>query len=93
MGLRVLVQSERDPIYVETRIESFLDGMKEYLEEMSEEEYEKNKQSLIAKKEEKPKNLGEETKRYFSSIVDQFYEFGKRESFRQSAGVGYGTGY
>ena len=34
----------------------------------------------IAKKEEKPKNLGEETRRFWGSITDRYYEFGKRES-------------
>ena len=79
MGFRVLIQSERDPVYVETRIEAFLDSLKEYLEEMSEDDFEKNKQSLITKKEEKPKNLGEETRRYFGSIADRYYEFGRRK--------------
>lgn len=87
MGFRVLIQSEKDPVYVETCIEGFLDGMKGYIEEMSEEEFEKNKQSLIAKKEEKPKNLGEETRRYFMAIADRYYEFGKREL--RSASSGY----
>ncbi len=79
MGFRVLVQSERDPVYVETRIEAFLDSLKSHIEEMSEEDFEKEKQSLIAKKEEQPKNLGEETQRFFAHIVDRYYEFGKRE--------------
>ena len=79
MGFRVLIQSEMDPIYVETRIEAFLDSLQNYIEKMSEEEFEKNKQSLIARKEEKPKNLGEETKRFFTSIIDRYYEFGKRK--------------
>jgi insulysin len=79
MGFRVLVQSERDPVYVETRIESFLDGMQKFIEELSDEEFEKNRNSLILKKEEKPKNLGEETSRFWNVIGDQTYEFGKRE--------------
>jgi insulysin len=80
MGFRVLVQSEKDPVYVETRIETFLDGMKAWLEELSDEEFEKNRNSLILKKEEKPKNLGEETRRFWGVIADQTYEFGKRMS-------------
>ncbi len=86
MGFRVLIQSERDPIYLETRIEAFLDSLKEYIDEMSEEEFEKNKQSIIAKKEEKPKNLGEETRQFSASIHDRYYEFGKRESEKHLEG-------
>ncbi|KAK4687449.1 hypothetical protein P7C73_g2681, partial [Tremellales sp. Uapishka_1] len=78
-GLRVIVQSERDPVYVETRIEAFLDSVKEIIENMSEEEFGKNKQSLISKKEEKPKNLGDETRRYWGRISDRYYEFDKRQ--------------
>ena len=76
-GFMVIVQSEKDPIFVETRIEAFLDGLKSHIEEMSEEDFEKNKQSLITKKEETPKNLGEETGRFLSNIMEQYYEFGR----------------
>lgn len=77
MSYRFIVQSERTPIYVETRIEAFLEYLKGYLEEMSEEEFEKHRAALIAKKEEKPKNLGEETRQFWTAIGDRFYEFAK----------------
>lgn len=77
-GLRVLVQSERDPVYVETRIESFLTGLKDIIEKMSDEEFDRHRQALIDKKEEQPKNLGEESRRFWSRISDKYYEFGKR---------------
>lgn len=80
LGYRIYIQSERDPVYLETRIEAFLDGMVKTLHDMNEEEFEKHKMSLIAKKEEKPKNLGEETRRFWASISDKYYEFGKRMS-------------
>ena len=80
MGFRVIVQSERDPVYVETRIEAFFDWVKDHLEKMSAEDFEEHKRSLIAKKEEKPKNLSEESKRFWSRISDRYYEFGKRAS-------------
>ncbi|KLT45842.1 hypothetical protein CC85DRAFT_239827 [Cutaneotrichosporon oleaginosum] len=77
-GLRVLVQSERDPVYVETRIESFLTGLKDIIEKMSDEEFDRQRQALIDKKEEQPKNLAEESRRFWSRISDKYYEFGKR---------------
>lgn len=73
------MQSEKKPDYVETRIEAFMDWLKTHLESISEEDFEKQKASLIAKKEESPKNLGEETKRYWDRITDKYYEFDRRE--------------
>jgi insulysin len=79
MHFRVLVQSEKKPEYLETRIEAFFDWMQGHLESISEEEFEKQKLSLIAKKEESPKNLGEETRRFWGRIADKYYEFDRRE--------------
>lgn len=79
LGWKVLIQSERDPVHVELRIEAFIEGLKEYIGNMSEEQFEKQRQSLISKREEKPKNLGEETKRFWGRVQDQYYEFGRRE--------------
>ncbi|WVO15036.1 hypothetical protein L204_102679 [Cryptococcus depauperatus] len=79
MGYAVLVQSERHPVYVESKIEAFLDSLKNTIEAMSEEEFEKHKQSLISKKEETPKNLSEETKRFWGRITDRYFEFSRRE--------------
>lgn len=56
-----------------------MDWLKTHLETISEEDFEKQKASLIAKKEESPKNLGQETKRYWDRITDKFYEFDRRE--------------
>jgi len=77
MGLRIIVQSERGAVYVETRIEAFLDSMQKTLEDMSEEEFAKHQQALIAKEEEQPKNLGQETRRFWSRITDKYYDFNK----------------
>jgi insulysin len=80
LGWKVLIQSERSPEHVEARIEHFIGGMKAVLEGMSEEDFDKHRQSLIGKREEKAKNLGEETRRFWARIQDRYYEFGKRES-------------
>lgn len=78
-GMRVLVQSERDPVYVESRIESFLVTLKATIEEMTDEAFERHRQTQIEKREEKPKNLGEESRRYWGRISDKYYAFGQRE--------------
>ncbi|KAF9132143.1 Insulinase (Peptidase M16) [Mortierella sp. 14UC] len=75
-GLRFILQSERDPVHLESRIESFLETrMKSYLEEMKPEEYEKQVNSLIQRKLEKDKNLRTETYRYWAQIVSGYYDF------------------
>lgn len=80
MGFRFIVQSERKPEYVETRIEVFMDWLKTHLEGLSDEEFAMQKASLIAKKQETPKNLGEETRRYWDRITDKYYEFDRRDT-------------
>lgn len=79
MGLRIIVQSERSAVYVETRIEAFLESMKKFIDDLGEEEYSKHQQSLIMKEEEKPKNLGQETRRFWGRITDKYYQFGRSE--------------
>ena len=36
---------------------------------------------MIAKKEERPKNLGEETQRFLGRITDKYYEFDRRKLY------------
>ena len=62
MGFRIIIQSERDPAYLESRVEVFFDYMRKMLAEMPEEEFERQKKSLIDQKLEKinrsPKKAG-----------------------------------
>ncbi|KAG0239287.1 Metalloenzyme, LuxS/M16 peptidase-like protein [Mortierella sp. GBAus27b] len=76
VGLRFILQSERDPVHLESRIEDFLESrMKAYLDEMTGDEYDKQVNSLIQKKLEKDKNLRQETYRYWGQIVSGYYDF------------------
>lgn len=59
-GFRVIVQSERIAEYLEERIEALWEGFESYLQEMSEEDFGKQKESLISKRKEKAKNLAQE---------------------------------
>jgi len=74
-GLRVIVQSDRHPAFVDQRIEQFLIQMKSHLEEMSEEEFERHKEALAAQRLEKPKRLSALSARYWSEITLQQYNF------------------
>ncbi|OQV04887.1 Peptidase M16 inactive domain-containing protein [Cladophialophora immunda] len=75
MGYRVLIQSERDPDYLETRINAFLLKFKSDLESMPDEEFEGHKRSLINKRLEKLKNLDFETGRLWAYISAEYLNF------------------
>ncbi|ORZ23957.1 Metalloenzyme, LuxS/M16 peptidase-like protein [Absidia repens] len=75
MGMRFIIQSERDTVYLENRIEDFLEKLQLLVEGMSEKEYNAQVQSLISKKLEKDKNLGQEGGKYWAHIHSGYYEF------------------
>ena len=75
MGYRVLIQSERDAAYLETRIDAFLSGFGAKVRDMTEEEFEGHKRSLINKRLEKLKNLGQECARFYDHISSEFLDF------------------
>lgn len=75
VGYRILIQSEKNPEYLEGRIDAFLTGFEKMLEEMSEEEFEAHKRSLINKRLEKLKNLTQESNRFWDHIVSECYDF------------------
>lgn len=60
MGLRVIVQSERDAPFVESRINAFWDDYRTKLQEMREEEFEKYKAAVASRKLEDHKNMWQE---------------------------------
>ncbi|TIC14554.1 a-pheromone processing metallopeptidase Ste23 [Wallemia mellicola] len=79
MGFRVLIQSERPPAFLEQRIEEFYDvTVKNLLESMTEEAFEKNKNSLMEEKLEKPKNLNNESSRLWVELSGGYYDFTRR---------------
>jgi hypothetical protein len=60
MGLRVIVQSERDAPYVESRINAFWDEFRTKLAEMTDVEFEKYKAAVVSRKLEDHKNMWQE---------------------------------
>lgn len=79
MGFRIIIQSERDAAYLESRIEAFFEQFKGILDKMSEEEFERQKASLINKKLEAVKNLVEESTRFWYHIHSGYYDFLQRD--------------
>lgn len=77
MSYRVLVQSERDPEYLEGRIEALLSRFRADLEKMSDSDFEAHRRSVINQKQETLKNLGSETGRLADHIENQYFDFYK----------------
>ncbi|XP_069679683.1 insulin-degrading enzyme isoform X2 [Periplaneta americana] len=74
-GLRVIVQSDRHPSYVDQRVEAFLAKMEDYISEMTSEEFDRHKEALAAQRLEKPKKLSVLSARFWSEITSQQYNF------------------
>ena len=74
-GVRVIVQSERHPDYLDSRIEAFLAGLEASLQEMEDTEFQTQVEALATKRLEKPKKLSVRNGRYWSEILSQHYHF------------------
>jgi nardilysin len=80
LGFCFRVQSsEYDPVYLQGRIDNFINGFKDLLDGLDSESFENYKNGLIAKLLEKDPSLSYETNRYWSQIVDRRYMFDMSE--------------
>ena len=79
IGLRVVVQSEKDPKYLETRVDAFLSAMTEHIRAMSDAEFEEQRKGLRHKWTEKLKNLTEEANRFWTHIESGYFDFYRRK--------------
>lgn len=75
MGYRVIIQSERTAEYLESRINTWLAKFATTLQDMSHDEFEGHKRSLINKRLEKLKNLDSESGRFWSHIGSEYFDF------------------
>ncbi|KAI1982444.1 metalloprotease [Ophidiomyces ophidiicola] len=80
LGYRVIIQSERDCDYLETRIDAFLSRFAATLESMTDSVFEAHKRSVINKRLEKLKNLSSEIGRYWAHIGSEYYDFLQHET-------------
>ena len=78
------MQSERGPVYLEGRVEAFLDYMKGVIELMTDEEFAEQKQGLERKWREIAKNLEEEVSRFWTHIDSGYLDFSRRKCHRRS---------
>jgi insulysin len=75
IGYRFIIQSEKTPKYLESRIDAFLAGYADTMAEISDSEFEGHKRSLITKRLEKLKNLDQESSRLWSHIDSEYLDF------------------
>jgi insulysin len=79
VGMRVIVQSERAPAYLEERVDAFLDEIFTTLTNMPEAEFQEHKHGLEKKWTEDPKNIREECNRYWYHIDSGYFDFYRRK--------------
>jgi hypothetical protein len=75
-GVRLLVQSEKDPLYLEYVIRKFWEeNAREYLNELADEKFNEHVQSYIKQLLEKPKNLAADTNSVWVQMTNNRYNF------------------
>jgi insulysin len=74
-GLRIVVQSEKTPGYLEDRVEAFLEGMKSTIEDMSPADFAEHKESLKKRWTEAEKNLSDEASRFAIHVTSGHWDF------------------
>ncbi|XP_060867052.1 insulin-degrading enzyme isoform X2 [Metopolophium dirhodum] len=79
LNLRIIVQSDRTPMYVDSRIENYINTIEQLLMNMSEEEFNKYKDALAVKLLEKPKGLMKQAAVYQIEIDTQDYNFNRAQ--------------
>ncbi|KAI0367165.1 LuxS/MPP-like metallohydrolase [Pilatotrama ljubarskyi] len=79
-GLGMRIQSTRPPWFLELRVDAFYEAMGDKLANMSPEEFSTHKEGLLVKKLERPKNLAEETARFWGHIRSGYYDFLRHET-------------
>ncbi|XP_050431882.1 insulin-degrading enzyme isoform X2 [Adelges cooleyi] len=77
LNLRIIVQSDRTPMYVDSRIENYLNTIQDLLDKMPDEEFVKYKDALAVKLLEKPKGLMKQAGVYQIEIDTQDYNFNR----------------
>ncbi|KOC65774.1 Insulin-degrading enzyme, partial [Habropoda laboriosa] len=74
-GLRIIVQSDKHPKYVEQRINIFLSSMLQYISSITEEEFNAHKEALAIRRLEKPKKMTTLSTVFWNEIATQQYNF------------------
>ena len=84
IGIRIVVQGDKAPRYLESRVEAFLVHMRGILESMSQEQFEEQKRGLERKFLEKLKKLSDESARFWTHISTGYLDFRRMERDAQA---------
>ncbi|RXW22316.1 hypothetical protein EST38_g3526 [Candolleomyces aberdarensis] len=79
-GMRIIVQSEKMPSYLEERVEAFIDEMKEKITTMTDAEFQEQKDGLKRKWLEAEKNLKDEVSRFIAHVNSGQWDFLRNEN-------------
>lgn len=80
LGGAITVHSpKKDPEFLVHRINSFLESERERMGALSDEDFEKNKKSIITKKSVKDVNLSQAAHRDWNEVYDQLYNFERQK--------------
>lgn len=74
-GVRLIIQSDRSPVYLDERIENFIQLTKENLEKMTDDEFKQHVEALILTKLEEPKKMSHQLELYWNEVVSHQYNF------------------
>ena len=80
ISYRFIIQSEMNPVFLESRIEQFLLDFKDKLYHMSDHLFEKNKKSFVYKMLEKHKNMKQQSSFLWRHICSGYYDFQQKEN-------------
>lgn len=78
-NIRILVQSEHTTPFLEWRIENFIDGFGQVLQNMSDKDFEGHKDALCKSLTQKYRNMREESSKYAAAIYLGDYNFTHRQ--------------
>ncbi|KAJ9108236.1 hypothetical protein QFC19_002484 [Naganishia cerealis] len=74
-GFRILLQSEKSATFIESRIESFFDYLRDLLNDLTNDQFETIRAGFISKQSAMAQTLNDESSEYWSTMGDGHYDF------------------
>ncbi|UJR18241.1 hypothetical protein I4U23_005141 [Adineta vaga] len=76
-GIQIIIQSTSELDYLNQRIELFLDSIREYIEQMSDDEFRKQRDAFIIKSTEIPKSMEDQGDEFWGEITSHQFCFNR----------------
>ncbi|XP_015771997.1 PREDICTED: insulin-degrading enzyme-like [Acropora digitifera] len=74
-GLHFLIQSEKEPTLLDSRVENFILEVEDYIQSMSDQEFRNHVEALAVRRLDKPKKLSSECTKHWKEILSRQYNF------------------